>query len=345
MSVAVFYPCRPYCTDKDVIEEILPNGVENLYPVINFPPQDSVLSKRAEFLSLLRDPSIETLMVWRGGRIEDDGNPWKSSFELLKNLTDEDWAEIKKHPKNIVGYSDATYLLCSLLSHGINCFYGPNYNATLQCSSEKELKATLEYLAQALESKVDYTINLNDEKLTAGGNEPWTFCGGTATGRLIGGNLDTIYNLLKMEEYASTFMPQHGDILFLEEIDPYYDGIENLEEKTVEKPAMSNIVGMLDKLKFLKKAGVFSKISGLLFGRSKEPNTNYADIVLPDDQISSNLAEKRYLEEYIRCIIPSSIPILANIACSHTHPMVTLPLGKIITMDATAQTLTVHEHE
>ena len=39
------------------------------------------------------------------------------------------------------------------------------------------------------------------------------------------------------------------------------------------------------------------------------------------------------------------IPVLANVACGHTHPMVTLPLGKTVTLDATAQTLTVHFSE
>ena len=101
-------------------------------------------------MRLLHEPSTESLMVWRGGRVDDDGSLWKSSFELVRELTENDWEEIEKYPKNIIGYSDATYLLCALAAHGITCFYGPNYNTTLQCSAGPEFDATLEYLEKAL---------------------------------------------------------------------------------------------------------------------------------------------------------------------------------------------------
>lgn len=287
MSVAVFYPCRPYCTDEEVTKDIVSNNVGSLYPVLNYPPQDPTLSKLTDFLRLLHEPSIETLMVWRGGRVENDGSLWKTSLALLKELSISDWVQIKKYSKNIIGCSDATYLLCALVSHRINCFYGPNYNSTLQCSDNDELITTLKYLSLALDSKNDYVVDFNDEKLTAGQHTPWTISDGIATGRLIGGNLDTICSILKSSEQKHIFTPQQGDILFLEENDPTYNFYN-------EKMTGS----MYDNLMFLKSVGIFSKISGLILGRSKTPT-----IFDPNNNLfgypADNLQEKKYVETVV----------------------------------------------
>lgn len=335
MSVAVFYPCHPY-SDEYSKKDIVSNNIEVLYPVLNYPTeildhssQDLFNEKREEFLRLLSDPSIESLMVWRGGRIDDDKRLWKTSFGLLKALTENDWKKIKSCTKNIIGYSDATYLLCALVSHGINCFYGPNYNTTLQCSTDVELNTTLEYLYQALDAKTDYTVNFNAKRLTAEENLPWTLSGGTTTGRLIGGNLDTIYTLLNNEQ-PNIFSPQKGDILLLEECEPCYMYSD-----------LSEVVSMREKLAVLNDAGVFSKIGGLLFGRSKTPIVHNLDNGIYYEQVDNSL-EKKHFEECIRSVVSDDIPILANVACGHTHPMVTLPLGKTVTLDSDEQTLTVH---
>lgn len=327
MNIAVFYPCHPYYTESCTTNR---TTLEKQYPVLNYPPCNPPLNKHDEFLQLLKAPSIDSLMVWRGGRIEDDGSLWKTSLALLKSLSEDDWMEIKKSNKNIIGYSDATYLLSALVSHDIICFYGPNYNSTLQCSTEQELTITLDYLTQALESKTDYTINFNEEKLTSGQYFPWTFNEGIATGRLIGGNLDTIYTLLKMHEYKSHFSLRQGDILLLEENDTNY---------TFKNGTTTG--GTYDKLSYLNDVGVFSKIGGLILGRSKTALVFDAEKEYYFTPVK-NQNEKEYLEKCICNILPSNIPILANVACSHTHPMVTLPLGRKITLNSRNKTLTVH---
>ena len=340
MNVAVFYPCRPYATTIDVTEGIVPNNVESLFPVVNYPPQNPSEGKREEFLRLLRDPAIDALMVWRGGRIDDDGSLWKTSLGLLNELDDKDWEEIKEHKKIIIGYSDASYLLCALLSHGIECFYGPNYNSQLQASNEEELKVTLEFLEKAIGSKKDYTISFKDKALTAGQNEPWVIHRGVATGRLVGGNLHTIYDLLKNQGRSDLFSLREGDVLLLEEVGPFYwyeNGVFKVE-MIIEKM-------MNEKLNYLKEIGVFSKVSGVLFGRSKKPRiydkAREIDLFFDDDYADNSL-ERRYFEECVLSAIPKGIPVLANAACSHTHPMVTLPLGKEVTLNATECTLTIH---
>lgn len=330
MSVAVFYPCKPFEITDEVTKDIIANGIETVYPVLNHPPQDTDRGKREEFLHLLRDPCIDTLMVWRGGRIEDNGNLWKSAYGLLENLSEDDWDEIKQHPKRIVGYSDATYLLCALLSNGIDCFYGPNYNSTLQCLSKDELDTTLRYLAMALERKTDYTIFFEDEKLTLGCFKPWTINDGVTTGRLVGGNLDTIYDLLRNRNGNKWFSLQPADILFLEEVDPYY-----------LRKDFSGIVSIHDKFAYLADKGVFSGIGGLLLGRSKSPTVHDPENGIFLEPVDNSI-EQEYLAEVIRDALPADFPILANVACSHTHPMVTLPLGKTVALDATSKTLTVH---
>ena len=126
------------------------------------------------------------------------------------------------------------------------------------------------------------------------------------------------------------FSLQKGDIVLLEENDPYY----------IYKNGQ--VVGpVMDTRQFLRDNDVFSKIGGLLFGRSNILNMqdyDTDDVFVP----AENIYEKKYLKKCIQSVVPEGIPVLANVACSHTHPMVTLPLGKQVTLDATRQTLTVH---
>lgn len=51
--------------------------------------------------------------------------------------------------------------------------------------------------------------------------------------------------------------------------------------------------------------------------------------------------EKKYLEKVVRRYIPEGIPVIANIPCSHTFPMITLPLGKWVRVDTDAGTIRI----
>ena len=328
MSVAIFYPCSPY---SEITKDILQNDIEKIYPVLNYPPQYANIGKHEEFLRLLKNPSIETLMVWMGGRIINNEDVSNSSYEMVEQLTDNDWIEIAKTRKNIVGSSDATYLLCALLSHGINCFYGPNYHTTLRCSSIEENRITLKSLSQALNMTTDYTIDFKDKNLTQCQYNPWIIRQGIATGRLIGGNLDTIIDLLENQSRWDLFPIRKGDILFLEEVDPLY----HQDKKEIKGKMFGN-------LQYLDNTGVFSKVGGVVFGRSKHPKVFDEEKEWYYEEVE-NKNEEKYLRQCIDSAISNkNIPIIANIACGHTHPMLTFPLGKNATLNVYEQKMTVH---
>ena len=71
---------------------------------------------------------------------------------------------------------------------------------------------------------------------------------GQATGRIIGGNLNTIQGI-----WGSSFMPciQEGDILFIED--------SSKDAATIER-----------SFSFLKINGVFDKISGIILGKHEQ---------------------------------------------------------------------------
>ena len=128
---------------------------------------------------------------------------------------------------------------------------------------------------------------------------------GIGRGRLIGGNLDTIQGI-----WGSKYMPEinHGDILFIE------DSLKDIA--TVER-----------SFSLLKVNGVFDKVSGIILGKHE----------LFDDR---GTGRKPY-EVLLEVIGKPACPVLAEVDCSHTHPMLTFPLGSEIELDADNQKITL----
>lgn len=291
----------------------------DLFEVENVPPINK--SKYNEFMDFIVSGENIILMAWRGGKIED-GDTHKSSIELIERLTEEDYCKILKNRAYIVGYSDISYLLCSLLYRNIVCYYGPNYRSTFLSSTNEEQKVTYKYLKEAL-TKDNYSINLASDDINPDGTQPWIISPGCCTGRLSGGNLDTIYEIINRYKFLKTGI-RHGDIVFLEEVDPFYC----LKNGDITESSMYK------KLFDLKNAGTFESISGLILGRSQQPLVYDEDNNLYYDRISND-KERYYLEQVIKRLEITSIPIIANVSCGHVHPMITLPLGVKATLDTT----------
>lgn len=122
---------------------------------------------------------------------------------------------------------------------------------------------------------------------------------GTVTGRVIGGNLNTIQGI-----WGSAYMPevQDGDILFIED-------------------TMKTAAEIERSFSLLKVNGMFDKISGIILGKHEHF----------DDQ---ETGRKPY-EILVEVLGETKIPFLADFDCCHTHPMMTLPIGAEIQLDAT----------
>ena len=191
MSIAVFHPAG---VDKAIKSVGYTQSVLNdKYQFINAQSERLVDSKRTEFCDIIARSKNQIMMAWMGGQISCTED--RSSIQLVKALDDNDWDCITRQHPNIIGSSDITFLLCDLLNHNINCFYGPNFKSTLvdTCDSQREI--TIKYLMTALEKNRKYTIRWKKSELNPDKTEPWTISSGKATGRLIGGNVATLFEL------------------------------------------------------------------------------------------------------------------------------------------------------
>lgn len=128
------------------------------------------------------------------------------------------------------------------------------------------------------------------------------------SGRIIGGNLNTIYGIM-----GSKYFPKlKKDNLLL---------IEDAEKNaaTVEK-----------NFAMLKDASVFDNVKGIVLGKH----------ALFDDSGSN----KKPLEILIEILNGQNLPILYDYNCCHTVPMLTTPLGAHAVFKPAAQTVTFSEY-
>ena len=96
-------------------------------------------------------------------------------------------------------------------------------------------------------------------------------------------------------------------------------------------------------MKVLKESGLFNGVIGLIIGRTRTPLRSGYTGEECYNAIDINYEQERvYIEQILKEVKVIDIPILGNVACSHTHPMVTLPLGRMVSLDADKQTLTIY---
>lgn len=265
----------------------------------------TIQERAQEFNELLYDPEVDCLMASVGGMVSDSLLPY-IDFKFLR-----------EHPKAIIGHSDVTAILLAVYEKtGLTTFYGPNFVTNFgQCSF---LEYSLSSLKQLLSGELPIIYQKPEfysDELTVWeseilpkkplSNEWITVQTGSAMGRLIGGNLNTINAIM-----ASPYMPkiQEGDILFLEDTEKFAAHAERY-------------------FSMMKICGVFDKIGGIILGKHRKF----------DDQHTGKTPAEILLE----VLQGQNLPILADVDCGHTIPMMTLPIGGTVHFDATQQTITV----
>lgn len=224
-----------------------------------------------------------------------------------------DYKIIANNPKIFCGYSDITALNLAISKKtNLITFNGPTILPTFG-EYGGAFKFTLKSFENTLFStkiigKLSLSQRFSEENLwwetednrasKTKKSTPWrTIYKGTGKGILVGGNLDTLCILGGTE-----FFPDFSNsILFLEE--------EGESTSSVER-----------KLTYLEHLGVFNKISGFFFGRP------YNFTVDNDNYSLYNILSKIGLRY--------SIPIIADVDCGHTSPMLTLPIGVKVYMNA-----------
>lgn len=267
------------------------------------------IKERAEELNeLIRNPDIRCIISTIGGM---------NSNAILPYI---DYETLKQNPKIIIGYSDVTALLLGIYAKtGISTYYGPALVASFG-EMNPLVDMTYQYFKNILiddltfphllkkpemwtDEFIDWETQDRSKKMIS--NQLVTVHKGIVRGRLIGGNLNTMQGI-----WGSEYMPEikKGDILFIE------DSLKNAS--TVER-----------SFAHLKLCGVFEKISGIILGKHE----------LFDD---SGTGRKPY-QILLEILDGQQIPFLAEFDCSHTHPMMTLPIGCQIELDATNQKISI----
>ncbi|MFD1738467.1 S66 peptidase family protein [Bacillus salitolerans] len=266
----------------------------------------SIRARAEEINELIYNDDVKAIISTIGGL---------NSNSLLPYI---DYEYLKSSPKVVMGYSDVTALLLGIYAKtGLTTFYGPaivpsfgEFPEMLPKGKEyfedivklkKRAPFSLEVPLEWTEERLDWNSQIRGKEMSK--NEGWiTLREGNATGRLIGGNLNTMSGFM-----GSEFFPiLKGAIFFIE---------DSSKDMAIQERSLS----------MLKVAGVFDEIAGLIIGKHEHFN----DLGSP---FSLN-------ELIIEIIGDTNIPILSNVDIGHTFPSHVFPIGIEVNLDATKGTI------
>jgi muramoyltetrapeptide carboxypeptidase len=232
--------------------------------------------------AMFADPAVKAILCAKGGY----GAP-----RIVDQL---DYRLIAANPKRFVGYSDMTALLLAIAQRaGLETYHGPmlvDVATGLDDTTKAHLVATL---TDAPAPAAADALLRRASVLRAG----------SARGRLIGGNLTLLANMLG----TPTDFDTAGAIFFLEDVgEPLY----NIDRMLVH----------------LKRAGKFDAIAALVIGEMRDlEDSATVPFGATVEQMAVELAGDR------------AIPIVANFPCGHTPFQLTLPIGAMAHLACTAE--------
>ena len=267
----------------------------------------SVQARAAELNQLIHNDQIDIIMSTIGG---NDANA------VLPYL---DYTYLRAHPKKFIGFSDTTALLMAVMAQtNSQVFYGPALVASFGEFSPY-VDETYAYFA-AVTAMQQSALNLPAPKYWTDEALNWEIFQkpkerrpnawgwrnqSRLTGRLIGGNLNTLDGI-----WGTPYMPdiQRGDLLLIEDAEK--------DAATIER-----------SFAHLALAGIFDQVSGIVLGKHALFN-NQGSGKRPVDILTEILGERQ-------------VPVVFDFDASHTVPMMTMPLGQVMTIDAVAQTVSI----
>jgi muramoyltetrapeptide carboxypeptidase len=286
-------PLREYAArlEKEGYRVIVPDGIGHRRSGYLAGSDDE---RAAELNRMIRDPSVRAIFPARGG------------FGLTRILDRIDYAAIRKDPKIITGYSDLTALHLAVAREArVITFHSPMPDSSLWKSDKPEYTFAADSFRRTIfadrysKGRSGYTIAVpNDAK-------PVKLVGGTARGRLLGGNLSLICATIGTP-YA---LQPRGAILFIEDV----------------HEAPYRVDRMLSQLRL---AGVFDEVAGVVAGSFSSND--------PSDAKELD----RVLKDYLGRL---KVPVILRFPVGHTPLNATLPHGGLAELDADAERLRLLE--
>ena len=235
----------------------------------------------ADLQAAFDDPATDAVWALRGG------------YGTLRIVDGLNLARQRRDAIPFIGFSDNTNIHALHARAGVASFHGPHPGADFPPETEASVRAAL-FSGTApgpLPSR-------------PGDPAPQTLLGGSAEGRLIGGNLAILASLCGSRDSISA----RGRILFLEDVgEPAY-----------------RVDRMLHQL---LRAGVLDGVAGLAFGRFTGVREGRSDIAA----VLAEFAERL------------GVPTVSDLPFGHTEHNCTIPVLARARLDADAATLTVTE--
>ncbi|MHB1561555.1 MAG: S66 peptidase family protein [Isosphaeraceae bacterium] len=252
--------------------------------------------QRADELNrMIRDPKVRAIFPVRGG------------FGLTRILDRVDYAALRRDPKIITGYSDLTALHLAVARQvRLVTFHSPMPMSSLERTDTPAFRFAADSLRRALfadqyrPGDSGYTMTVPPD------GKPVRLVGGTARGRLIGGNLSLITATLGTP-YA---LEPRGAILFIEDV----------------HEAPYRVDRMLSQLRL---SGVLDAVSGVVVGSFTSDDSSHATEF------------DRVLNDYLGRL---RVPVIRNFPVGHTPLNATIPHGALAELDADGVTLRLLEN-
>ena len=285
--------------------------------------------KRAEdLLRAFADDSVDMILCAIGG---DD------TYRLLPYLFDRGELQKAVQSKIFLGFSDTTVNHLMLHKVGLPTFYGQSFLADV-CELDREmLPYTKQYFEELLQSGTIREIRPSDvwyEERTdwseraigttrkSHKNDGFRLLQGSGVfhGRILGGCIDSLFDLFDSTRYADSAALCQRYELFPALDD--WKGKILLLETSEEQPSPEKYRKMLQTL---KKTGIFGVISGVLCG--KPLNEHY---------------RCEYEEIICDVIGDPSLPVVSNLNIGHATPRCIIPFGIDAAVDCAAQCIRFH---
>ena len=170
--------------------------------------------RAADLQAMFEDPEVDAIWMAKGGY---------GSVQLLEYI---DSSAFAKASKWLLGYSDITVLLSSLLRQGVACIH-----SSMPQSLVSKTPESLETIRTALfDGEVQFSFRPERETTLT-----------QITAPIVGGNLSVIYSLLG----SDTFPDTDGCILFIEDLDEYVYHIDRMMMNLDRNGLLRNLKGLL----------------------------------------------------------------------------------------------------
>ena len=296
---------------------IMPNSMKGIQYLKEHPEARAEVLKRA-FI----DKSIKMIMTAIGG---DD------TYKIIPYLMEDNEfiTEVRNNPKIFTGFSDTTVNHFMFNKIGLSTFYGPAFLVDI-CELDKNmLSYTEKYFLLYFENlkklkiesspvwyldRTDYSINsIGIPRILCEEKYGFELLNGTGVrrGKLFGGCLESIYDLLVGERYGDEveISNKYNLIPSLNEFKEKILFLETSEEKTSPQKLETILME-------LKKREILSNVQGIIIGK-------------PYDEVYYD----EYKMVYKNVFSDLETPLLYNINFGHAYPRCFIPYDALAVID------------